>query len=174
MTLTPRRTARRRPRPVRPDGARGPGAGRTLGLGVQHALVMYAGAIAVPLMFGAGAGLDTEDVSVLVNADLFVAGLVTVVQSLGAGRFLGVRRPLVTGGSFVCVTPMIMIAREYGMLPVVAPRIYHRFPEWWQLLFGSPSTAALVVALGLHLAFRRGRTGVAPEQAAGRTGLPAP
>ncbi|WP_235095284.1 hypothetical protein [Streptomyces sp. A1-5] len=33
------------------------------------------------------------------------------------------------------------------MLPVVAPRIHHRFPQWWQLVFGSPSTAALVVAL---------------------------
>ncbi|MEU5304879.1 solute carrier family 23 protein [Streptomyces noursei] len=44
-----------------------------------------------------------------------------------------------------------------GMLPVVAPRIHHRFPQWWQLVFGSTSTAALVVALVLHLAFRRGR-----------------
>lgn len=54
---------------------------------------MYAGAIAVPLMFGAGAGLDEAAVSTLVNADIFVAGIVTVVQSLGAGRFLGVRLP---------------------------------------------------------------------------------
>ncbi|KUL35051.1 uracil permease [Streptomyces sp. NRRL F-4489] len=94
-----------------------------MGLGVQHALVMYAGAIAVPLMFGAGAGLDTAAVSTLVNADLFVAGIITIVQSLGAGRFLGVRRPLVTGGSFVCVTPMIMIAREYGMPAVYGSMI---------------------------------------------------
>ncbi|MFG2140016.1 nucleobase:cation symporter-2 family protein [Streptomyces sp. NPDC048650] len=86
-----------------------------LGLGFQHALVMYAGAVAVPLLFGAGAGLDRETVAVLINADMFVAGIVTVVQSLGLGRLLGVRLPLVTGGSFVCVTPMIMIARQYGM-----------------------------------------------------------
>ncbi|MGG2460812.1 solute carrier family 23 protein [Streptomyces sp. RGM 3693] len=118
MPLTPRRAPLRRPRPVRADGERHPTAGRTMSLGVQHALVMYAGAIAVPLMFGAGAGLTGAAVGTLVNADVFVAGLVTVVQSLGAGRFLGVRLPLVTGGSFVCVTPMIMIAREYG-LPAV-------------------------------------------------------
>ncbi|MFJ9852939.1 nucleobase:cation symporter-2 family protein [Streptomyces sp. NPDC101150] len=84
-------------------------------MGLQHALVMYAGAVAVPLVFGAGAGLDRETVGVLINADMFVAGIITVIQSLGVGRLLGVRLPLVTGGSFVCVTPMIMIARQYGM-----------------------------------------------------------
>ncbi|GCB95549.1 xanthine/uracil permease [Streptomyces noursei] len=123
MALTPRRAPLRRPRPVPADAAPHPGLGRTLGLGVQHALVMYAGAIAVPLMFGAGAGLDEAAVSTLVNADIFVAGIVTVVQSLGAGRFLGVRLPLVTGGSFVCVTPMIMIARQYGMPAVYGSMI---------------------------------------------------
>lgn len=94
------------PRAARADGERHPTAGRTVGLGVQHALVMYAGAIAVPLMFGAGAGLDEASVGVLVNADVFVAGVITLVQSLGVGRLLGARLPLVTGGSFVCVTPM--------------------------------------------------------------------
>ncbi|MEU9111495.1 nucleobase:cation symporter-2 family protein [Streptomyces sp. NPDC048483] len=86
-----------------------------MSLGLQHALVMYAGAVAVPLIFGAGAGLDRETVGVLINADMFVAGIVTVVQSLGAGPLLGVRLPLVTGGSFVCVTPMIMIAQQHGL-----------------------------------------------------------
>ncbi|MEK2478331.1 solute carrier family 23 protein [Streptomyces noursei] len=83
-----------RPRAARADGERHPTAGRTVGLGVQHALVMYAGAIAVPLMFGAGAGLDEASVGVLVNADVFVAGVVTLVQSLGVGRLLGARLPV--------------------------------------------------------------------------------
>ncbi|PNE37473.1 solute carrier family 23 protein [Streptomyces noursei] len=155
------------PRAARADGERHPTAGRTVGLGVQHALVMYVGAIAVPLMFGAGAGLDEASVGVLVNADVFVAGVITLVQNLGVGRLLGARLPLVTGGSLVCVTPMIMIAREYGMpavygsmiaaglfgMLVAGPfaRVLLAFPP------RSPSTAALVVALVLHLAFQRGR-----------------
>lgn len=95
-----------------------PSTGRLLSLGLQHALVMYAGAVAVPLIFGAGAGLDTATVGTLINADLFVAGIITIIQSLGAGRLIGARLPLVTGGSFVCVTPMIMIEERYG-LPAV-------------------------------------------------------
>ncbi|MEV0700256.1 nucleobase:cation symporter-2 family protein [Saccharopolyspora sp. NPDC050389] len=95
-----------------------PAAGRLFSFGLQHALVMYAGAIAVPLVFGEGAGLDTKTVGMLINADLLVAGIVTLIQGLGVGRLLGARLPLVTGGSFVCITPMIMIAHEYG-LPAV-------------------------------------------------------
>ncbi|MFE3773570.1 solute carrier family 23 protein [Streptomyces sp. NPDC059122] len=147
MPLKPRHIPLRRPRPVRADGERHPTAGRTVGLGVQHALVMYAGAIAVPLMFGAGAGLTGPAVGALVNADVFVAGLVTVVQSLGAGRFLGVRLPLVTGGSFVCVTPMIMTAREYGL-----PAVYGS-------MIAGPDPAAADYAPPAHLALAGGVIG---------------
>ncbi|MGW6740152.1 nucleobase:cation symporter-2 family protein [Streptomyces sp. NPDC055025] len=87
-------------------------------LGLQHVLVMYTGCVTVPLVFGSAAELDTSTIGLLVNADLLVAGLVTLLQALGIGRLLGVRLPVVAGATFTAVTPMILIAGEYGMQAV--------------------------------------------------------
>ncbi|MGV9678627.1 nucleobase:cation symporter-2 family protein [Nocardia sp. NPDC003482] len=86
--------------------------------GVQHVLIMYTGCVTVPLVFGAAAGLDRATIGLLISADLLVAGVITVVQSLGVGRVLGARLPIVCGATFVALTPMILIAQQYG-LPAV-------------------------------------------------------
>ncbi|MFF0286693.1 nucleobase:cation symporter-2 family protein [Streptomyces sp. NPDC005262] len=92
-------------------------------LGVQHVLVMYTGCVTVPLVFGSAAKLDTSTVGLLINADLLVAGLITLVQALGIGKLLGVRLPVVAGATFTAVTPMILIAGEYGMRAVYGSMI---------------------------------------------------
>jgi xanthine/uracil permease len=50
-------------------------APRLLALGLQHVLVMYAGAVAVPLIIGRALKLSPEDVAFLISADLFACGL---------------------------------------------------------------------------------------------------
>ena len=50
-------------------------APRLLALGLQHVLVMYAGAVAVPLIIGRALKLPPEDVAFLISADLFACGL---------------------------------------------------------------------------------------------------
>ncbi|MFI1168873.1 nucleobase:cation symporter-2 family protein [Streptomyces sp. NPDC020801] len=92
-------------------------------LGLQHVLVMYTGCVTVPLVFGAAAKLDASTVGLLINADLLVAGLVTLLQALGIGKLLGVRLPVVAGATFTAVTPMILIAGEYGMQAVYGSMI---------------------------------------------------
>ena len=92
-------------------------------LGLQHVLVMYTGCVTVPLVFGAAAKLDTATVALLINADLLVAGLVTLVQSLGISKLLGVRLPVVAGATFTAVTPMILIAGQYGLQAVYGSMI---------------------------------------------------
>ena len=67
-------------------------AGRLAALGLQHVLVMYAGAIAVPLIVGRALKLTPEQVAMLISADLFCCGLVTLVQSLGVTKWFGIRR----------------------------------------------------------------------------------
>ncbi|MFC9701818.1 nucleobase:cation symporter-2 family protein [Streptomyces sp. NPDC056943] len=94
---------------------RRPPFGRLAALGAQHVLIMYTGCVTVPLVFGAAAGLDPAAIALLINADLLIAGLVTLVQSLGVGKVLGIRLPIVTGATFAGVTPMILIEQEYGM-----------------------------------------------------------
>ena len=70
---------------------------QNLVFGIQHVLMMYVGCVSVPLTIGAALGLDQATVAMLVNADLLVAGVITLIQSLGAGRFAGARMPVVGG-----------------------------------------------------------------------------
>ncbi len=58
--------------------------------GMQHVLVMSAGAVAPPLIIGAALNLSAETVAFLINCDLFVTGLAILIQSLGLPGF-GVR-----------------------------------------------------------------------------------
>jgi uric acid transporter len=95
---------------------------RLLTLGLQHLAIMYAGAVAVPLIVGPAVGLGSRDVAILVSADLLVSGIATVIQSAGVGSVFGVRLPVVAGATFTTVNPMIVIATQYGGragLPVV-------------------------------------------------------
>ena len=71
-------------------------------VGFQHVLLMYGGAVAVPLIVGQAAGLSREEIAFLINADLLVAGIATLVQSLGIGP-MGIRMPVMMGASFAAV-----------------------------------------------------------------------
>lgn len=81
---------------------------RCLLMGLQHVLVMYAGTIAVPLIVGSALRLQKDQMAYLINADLFAAGIITVIQSLGLGKF-GIRLPIMMGVTFAAVGPMIAI-----------------------------------------------------------------
>ncbi|HRO16212.1 MAG TPA: nucleobase:cation symporter-2 family protein [Paracoccus sp. (in: a-proteobacteria)] len=87
-----------------------PPPARLFALGLQHVLVMYAGAIAVPLIVGRALKLTPEDVAFLISADLFVCGIASIIQSLGAGAWLGIRMPVMMGVTFAAVGPMVAIA----------------------------------------------------------------
>jgi NCS2 family nucleobase:cation symporter-2 len=89
-------------------------AGRLAALGLQHVLVMYAGAVAVPLIVGRALKLTPEQVALLISADLFCCGLVTLVQSLGFGRWFGIRLPVMMGVTFAAVGPMVAMANASG------------------------------------------------------------
>ena len=86
--------------------------GRLITLGFQHVLVMYAGAIAVPLIVGRALQLPPEEVAFLISADLFVCGLATLIQSLGMTQYFGFRLPVMMGVTFAAVGPMVAIAGQ--------------------------------------------------------------
>ena len=94
---------------VHPVDERLPSERLTL-LGLQHVLVMYAGAIAVPLIVGRALKLSPEQVAMLISADLFCCGIVTLIQSLGATQWFGIRLPVMMGVTFASVAPMVAMA----------------------------------------------------------------
>ncbi len=79
-------------------------------LGLQHVLVMYAGAVAVPLIVGRALKLEPADVAFLISADLFVCGIVTLIQSMGATQWFGIKLPVMMGVTFAAVGPMVAMA----------------------------------------------------------------
>jgi uracil-xanthine permease len=83
---------------------------RMTALGLQHVLVMYAGAVAVPLIVGRALKLSPEQVAMLISADLFCCGIVTLIQSLGLGRHFGIQLPVMMGVTFAAVGPMVAFA----------------------------------------------------------------
>jgi len=94
-------------------------APRLFTLGLQHVLVMYAGAVAVPLIIGRALKLSPEQVSALINADLFACGVATLIQSLGLPG-VGIRLPVMMGVTFAAVGPMLSMANnpELGLLGI--------------------------------------------------------
>src|SRR5690606_28924555 len=85
-------------------------APKLITLGFQHVLVMYAGAIAVPLIVGRALQLSSEEVAFLISADLFVCGIVSIIQSLGTTQYFGIKLPVMMGVTFASVGPMVAIA----------------------------------------------------------------
>ena len=93
--------------------------GQLLTLGIQHVLVMYAGAVAVPLILGAAMHLPKDQVAFLISADLFSCGIATLIQTLGLWIF-GIRLPVIMGCTFAAVGPMVAIGTNpsLGILDV--------------------------------------------------------
>ncbi len=87
-------------------------SGKLFTLGLQHVLVMYAGAVAVPLIIGRALKLSPEQVAMLISADLFVCGIVTLIQSFGMSRFFGIKLPVMMGVTFAAVGPMVAMANS--------------------------------------------------------------
>lgn len=85
--------------------------GKMAALALQHVLVMYTGAIAVPFIIGSALNLSHEQVAFLIQADLITCGLATIIQTVGVWRF-GVRMPLMQGVTFASISPIIAIASD--------------------------------------------------------------
>ncbi len=116
--------------------------GKLLALGLQHVLVMYAGAIAVPYIIGGALKLSQSDVAYLISADLFACGIVSMIQSFGLGRGFGIRLPVMMGVTFASVGPMIAIA------------VPHPGAEGARIIFGSIMAAGVIGMLIAPMASR--------------------
>jgi len=133
---------------------------RLLPLALQHVLVMYAGAVAVPLIIGRALKLSPEDTAFLISADLFACGLATLVQSYGFPG-VGIRLPVMMGVTFASVGPMLSMAAapDVGLLGIygsviaagvfgiiVAPFVSRLLP-----LFPPVVTGTIILVIGISL-----------------------
>jgi uric acid transporter len=89
-------------------------APKLFALGLQHVLVMYANAVAVPLIVGGALHLPKDQIAMLINADLFACGIATLIQTVGLGPF-GIRLPIIMGVTAVSISPMLAMAAMPGV-----------------------------------------------------------
>jgi uric acid transporter len=135
-------------------------APKLLTLGIQHVLVMYAGAVAVPLILGRALKMSPEDVAFLISADLFACGLATLVQSVGFPG-VGIRLPVMMGVTFASVGPMLSMANspDIGILgiygSVIAAGVFAVIaaPFMGRLLplFPPVVTGTIIIVIGVSL-----------------------
>ncbi|MDI2125581.1 nucleobase:cation symporter-2 family protein [Yinghuangia seranimata] len=94
--------------------------GRLLAGALQHVATMYAGVAAPPLIIGGALGLSAAELSTLLGASLLIAGLATVLQTIGFWK-VGSRLPFVNGVTFAVVSPILAVVASKGdaTLPVV-------------------------------------------------------
>src|SRR6202795_3097111 len=133
---------------------------KLLTLGLQHVLVMYAGAVAVPLILGRALKLSPEEVAFLISADLFACGIATLIQSVGFPG-VGIRLPVMMGVTFASVGPMLSMAAapDVGLLGIygsviaaglfaflAAPFISRLLP-----LFPPVVTGTIIMVIGISL-----------------------
>jgi xanthine permease len=89
--------------------------------GLQHVAAMYAGVVAPPLIIGSAVGLSVTELTFLTGASLFLAGVATLLQTIGVWK-IGARLPFVNGVTFASVAPMLAINKSEGAddaLPVI-------------------------------------------------------
>lgn len=146
---------------------------KTLTLGMQHVLAMYAGAVIVPLIIGDALNLTPAQIAYLIAADLFTCGIATLLQVIGT-RYTGIKLPVVLGCTFTAVGPIIAIASTnnlataYGAIILSGIFMVLAAPLFGKLLRYFPTVVqgSVVTIIGLSL------IPVAMNNAAGGAGSP--
>ena len=83
---------------------------QSIPLGIQHVLAMFAGNITVPIIIAGIFGQTPGQKIFLIQMALFVAGVATVIQTVGYGK-VGSRLPIIQGTSFAFIPVMAPFAK---------------------------------------------------------------
>ncbi|MDD4886860.1 MAG: solute carrier family 23 protein [Thiomonas sp.] len=128
-------------------------AGKLVALGIQHVLVMYAGAVAVPPIICSALKLPVEQIALLITADLFICGETSIIQPLGLTPWFGIHMPVMMGMTFGNTLLIVALGIGFGMIPLVAPQFFIHFPEVLAPMLHSGILLTAVVAFLLNAYF---------------------
>lgn len=153
-------TADNRETPVRSthDVNAMPPLSRAIPLGIQHVLAMFVSNVTVPIIIANAADLPEAKTTLMIQAAMFVAGVATLIQSMGIGR-IGARLPIVMGTSFGFVPILIPIAVGMGVPAALgaalcgglAMAVVGLLLPWFRFLFPPVVTGTFVIMIGMLL-----------------------
>lgn len=86
-----------------------PSLPKAIPLALQHVFSAFAGTMSGGILMAQGMGMNTEQTALVVQCAMLICGIATIIQSVGIGP-AGARLPIVTGGSYTFIAPMIALA----------------------------------------------------------------
>lgn len=127
--------------------------------GIQHSLLIAFQALPYPLLVAAGLGFDPVQTAVLVACAFFIAGIATILQTIGVGP-VGGKVPIAMTVSVVFVSPALLIAPQVGYAgyvgaclvgSVICGLVFFLFADKLRIIIPPFVSGAVVFVLGCTL-----------------------
>lgn len=133
---------------------------KAIPFGLQHILAMFVANLTPITLIAAAAqpSLSTEQIAVLLQNAMFVAGIATLIQLFPIWK-VGAKLPIVMGVSFTFVTVLCTVGANYGYPAVVGAVLVGGlfegtlglFAKYWRRIISPIVAASVVTAIGFSL-----------------------
>ncbi len=133
--------------------------GRAIPFGLQHILAMFVSNIAPILIVGGASGLSSDNLAMLIQSAMLIAGIGTLVQLFPIFHKIGSGLPIVMGISFTFVSVLCFIGAKYGygtimgavLIGGIIEGILGLFAKYWIKIIAPIVSASVVTAIGFSL-----------------------
>ena len=133
-------------------------AAKAIPFGLQHILAMFVANLTPITIIAAAAGLSQNEIAMLLQNAMFVAGIATLIQLYPIWK-IGSKLPIVMGVSFTFVTVLCTIAANYGYPTVIGAVLIGGifegtlglFAKYWRKIISPIVAASVVTAIGFSL-----------------------
>ena len=131
---------------------------KAIPFGLQHVLAMFVSNLTPITIIAAAGGLSQEEIAVLLQNAMFIAGIATLIQLYPVWR-VGAKLPIVMGVSFTFVTVLSTVAADHGYPAVIGAVIcggvfegvIGLFAKYWRKIISPIVAASVVTAIGYSL-----------------------
>ena len=131
---------------------------KAIPFGLQHVLAMFVSNLAPISIVAAAGGLSQDEIAILLQNAMFVAGIATLIQLYPLWK-VGAKLPIVMGVSFTFVTVLSTVAANYGYPAVIGAVLIGGIFEgtlgllakYWRKIISPIVAASVVTAIGFSL-----------------------
>lgn len=131
---------------------------KAIPFGIQHILAMFVSNLAPISIIAAAGGMSQDEIAILLQNAMFVAGIATLIQLYPLWR-IGAKLPIVMGVSFTFVTVLSTVAVNYGYSAVIGAVLVGGIFEgtlgllakYWRKIISPIVAASVVTAIGFSL-----------------------
>lgn len=131
---------------------------KAIPFGLQHILAMFVSNLAPITIIAAAGGLSQDEIAILLQNAMFVAGIATLIQLYPVWK-IGAKLPIVMGVSFTFVTVLSTVAVNYGYPTVIGAVLVGGIFEgtigllakYWRKIISPIVAASVVTAIGFSL-----------------------